>query len=118
MKYKSFHDMEVWQQAMNLSVEIFEISKSLPKCEDYGLTSQIRRSANSVCANIAEAFGRNTGPDKSRMYVIAKGSAYETQSHIIYGTRVKYFDYEITNILVENYETLIKGINKIIKSLK
>jgi len=109
--------MAVWKEALQLSSEIFKLSAKLPKCEDYGLTSQIRRSANSVNANIAEAFGRSTGPDKSRIYVFAKGSAYETQSHLIYGTSVGYFENAITNSLVDKYENLITSINKIIKTL-
>jgi len=56
--------MEVWQMAFNLSQEIFEISATLSKKEDYAMTSQIRRSANSVSENAAEAFGRKTKKDK------------------------------------------------------
>jgi four helix bundle protein len=117
MKYKSFHEMEVWQNALKLSSDIFNLSCNLPKCEDYGLTSQIRRSSNSVNANIAEAFGRNTAPDKSRFYIIAKGSAYETQSHLLYGITVAYFDNSFSNEIIEKYDKLIFSINKIIKSL-
>ena len=50
--YKSFQDMVVWQNAMSVSEEVFKMTISLPKSEDYGLTSQIRRSANSVSTNI------------------------------------------------------------------
>jgi len=50
--YKSFRDMPVWQNALNLSAIVFELTISLPKSEDYGLTSQIRRSSNSVTGNI------------------------------------------------------------------
>jgi len=56
--YQTFEDMSVWQKAMDLAVTIFEITENLPKKEDYGLTSQIRRSALSVSANIADSFGR------------------------------------------------------------
>lgn len=117
MKYRSFQEMEVWQAAMELAVNVFNISNNLPKKEDYGLTSQIRRSSNSVHANIAEAFGRKTGLDKSKFYTIAKGSAYETQSHMIYGLNVGYFEQQKTNLELEKYEELIKSINKIIKTL-
>jgi len=56
--------MPVWQKAMELSVVVFDLSSSLPKSEDYGLTSQLRRAANSISANIAEGFGRNINKDK------------------------------------------------------
>lgn len=70
--YNSFKDMPVWQVAMELSIKVFNISSSLPRSEDYGLTSQLRRAANSVSANIAEGFGWRTTKDKSQFYVIAR----------------------------------------------
>lgn len=63
--FKSFREMSVWQNALNLSNIVFKLTTSLPKSEDYGLTSQIRRSSNSTTGNIAEAFGRKTKKDKS-----------------------------------------------------
>lgn len=61
---KGFKDMPVWKESMDIAVQIFEISNSFPKKEDYSLTSQIRRSATSISANIAEAFGRFHAKDK------------------------------------------------------
>ncbi|MDP8202973.1 MAG: four helix bundle protein, partial [Candidatus Tenebribacter mawsonii] len=87
---KSFQDMPIWQESMGVAVKIFEISDPFPKKEDYGLTSQIRRSALSISANIAEAFGRYHIKDKINFYYFAKGSATETQSHLIYCKEVKY----------------------------
>ena len=63
--YRSFEDMPAWVKANDLAVEVFNLTVDLPRSEDYGLTSQIRRSANSVSANIAEGFGRKTKKDKS-----------------------------------------------------
>lgn len=115
--YRSFTDMPVWQNAHALSLEIFHLSSGLPRSEDYGLTSQIRRSANGVGANIAEAFGRKTNKDKSHYYVMARGSSFETQNHLIYGRDVDYFKNEITEDLLNRYSDLIYEINKIISSL-
>jgi len=55
--YKSFKEMPIWQEAMNLAEEIFKLSESFPKKEDYGLTSQLRRAALSISANISEGYG-------------------------------------------------------------
>ncbi len=115
--YRDFRDMPVWQKAMELAVEIFNLTYDLPRREDYGLTSQIRRSSNSVPANISEAFGRKTKKDKTNFYIIARGSAYETQNHLIYGNKVKYFKDLITKRLINEYSDLIHDINKIITSL-
>ena len=116
--YHSFKDMPVWKAALELSLEVFTITSKLPRSEDYGLTSQIRRSANSVNGNIAEGFGRNTAKDKSNFYIIARGSAFETQSHLLYGNKVGYFTTERTEKLIEDYNQIIHDINKILKSLK
>ena len=95
--------MPVWKNAIDLSIRVFQISSSLPRAEDYGLTSQIRRSANSINANIAEGFGRRTNKDKIHFYTISRGSAYETQSHLLYGHGVKYFEDDIVQELFKNY---------------
>ncbi len=86
--YKSFKEMPVWNEAMEIAEEIFRLSESFPKQEDYGLTSQIRRSALSISANIAEAFGRNHTLEKMHFYYYARGSATETQNHLEYAKRV------------------------------
>ena len=115
--YKSFTEMPVWQKAHKLSVEIFQLTSKLPRSEDYGLTSQIRRSANSVAANISEGFGRRTKKDKIHFYIIARGSAFETQNHLLYGNKIGYFESKVINQLFEQYSGLIFEINKIISSL-
>jgi len=115
--YSSFRDMPVWQNALKYSKTVFEISNSLPRSEDYGITSQIRRSANSINGNIFEAYGKKTKNDKSNFYIIARGSAFETQSHLIYGNKVGYFDDKIVAELINDYSELIHELNKILKSL-
>jgi four helix bundle protein len=114
---KSFRDMDVWQKAHNLSVEVFRLTNPLPRSEDYALTSQLRRSSNSISANIAEGFGRTTKKDKSYFYTVARGSAYETQNHLLYGNGVNYFEEKVVNQLIQEYDELIHQLNKIMKSL-
>lgn len=109
--------MPVWQKASDLAVEIFRLTANLPRSEDYGLTSQIRRSSNSVASCIAEGFGRNTKRDKSNFYIISRSSSFETQNHLIYGVEVGYFEKQITDRLIEEYNDLIYELNKLIKSL-
>jgi len=64
MPYNSFEEMPIWQKSMDLAVEIYDMTETLPRKEDYGLTSQISRSALSVPGNIAEGFGRKHTKDK------------------------------------------------------
>ena len=110
--------MPVWQKAMELSIQVFKLSSSLPRSEDYGLTSQLRRATNSVSANIAEGFGRNTSKDKSNFYIISRGSAFETQNHLQYGKEVGYFESEISIKIISDYDELIHELNKLLKSLE
>ena len=117
MMYKSFTDMKVWQDASRLSLQVFQISQELPKSEDYGLISQIRRSANSISANLAEGFGRKTNKDKANFYIIARGSVFETQNHLHYGIKVGYFEQDSTMAIINEYSKLIHDLNKLIKSL-
>ena len=114
---KRFQDMPVWQESMDLAVKIFEVSEGFPKKEDYSLTSQIRRSALSIPANIAEAFGRYHKKDKINFYYYARGSITETQNHLIYSNRVNYLNSEIAENLIERLEEINKSLNKIIKTL-
>ena len=100
MIYKSFTEMPVWQKTHKCAIEVFNITINLPRSEDYGLTSQIRKSSNGVAACIAEGFGRSTKKDKSNFYIIARGSSFETQNHLLYGNKVGYFDTQITQRLL------------------
>ncbi len=117
MNYNSFTEMPVWKDSLELSKKVFYLSQGLPRSEDYGLTSQIRRSANSISANLAEGFGRKSRKDKSHFYIISRGSAYETQSHILYGLGVEYFNEKESKEIVALYNDLIFSLNKLIKSL-
>lgn len=116
--YKSFRDMPIWQEAMDIAVEIFRITERLPRKEDYGLTSQIRQSAVGISATIAEAFGRQHSKDKANFYYFSRGSISETMSHLEYGYRVNYISKDEALTLNSRLETLNADLNKVIKSLK
>lgn len=72
--------MSVWQKSMELLLKIYTITKQFPNEEKFGLTSDMRRAANSVTHNIAEGFGRYEPRDKTRFYKISRGSGYELMS--------------------------------------
>ncbi len=116
--YKDFKDMDIWKDAMNVAEVIFALTEGLPKKEDYGLTSQIRRSALSISANIAEAFGRHHIKEKINFYYFSRGSLIETLSHLEYGSRVGYFTKEKVAEIEIILNKIYFELNKIIKSLK
>ena len=118
MAYKSFEEMPVWQKAMDLAVRIFGLTKNLPRKEDYGLTSQIRRSALSVPGNLAEGFGRKHTKDKLNFYYDSRGSLAETKNHLIYGHRVGYFDEQEFRTHADPLDEIWKELNSLISSLR
>ncbi len=107
--FSSFEDMPVWQKAMDLAQKVFSLTDTLPRKEDYGLTSQIRRSALSVSGNLAEGFGRHHIKDKLNFYYASGGSLTETKSHIIYGQ---------SDIVIGLTDEIWKELNALIRSLR
>ena len=80
---KTFTDLIVWQKAHNFVLEIYRCTQSFPKHEAYSLTSQLRRAAVSVPANIAEGFRKQSPMDKARFLNIAEGSLEESRYYLI-----------------------------------
>jgi four helix bundle protein len=80
---KDFRELKVWQKAHEVTLAVYRATKSFPKEEQFGLTAQVRRSAESVAANIAEGCGRNGDPEFARFLQIAMGSASETEYHLL-----------------------------------
>ncbi len=110
--------MPVWQEAMAVAEEVFRLSESFPKKEDYGLTSQLRRAALSISANITEAYGREHTSDKISFYYYSGGSVTETRNHVEYARRVGYVAEENADALDGRLQSIYGDLNKIVASLK
>jgi four helix bundle protein len=82
MAAKSYEDLEVWQKAHRLVLEVYRVTRAFPREEAYALTSQVRRAAASVAANIVEGFRRPTKADKTRFYQVALASLDEAHYHL------------------------------------
>jgi four helix bundle protein len=80
---KNFRDLKVWQKSHALTLAVYESSAVFPDSERYGLTSQLRRAAASISANLAEGCGRGSEADLRRFMYIAMGSASETEYHLL-----------------------------------
>ena len=115
MKAKKFEDLVVWQKAHQLVIKIYKLSKTYPKHEMFGLTSQLRRAAISVPANIAEGFKRVTLPDKLRFYNIAQSSLEEVRYYFILSRDLKYAK---TIELTEDLEEVSRLLEAFMKSMK
>jgi four helix bundle protein len=89
---KIYRDLIVWQRAMQLVTEIYQTSKTWPREETYGLTSQIRRCAVSIPSNIAEGFARRSQGDYLRFLNIAMGSLFELQTQLEVAKNIGFID--------------------------
>jgi len=88
----SFEKLQVWQLAKELTKEIYNITKSFPVDERYGLIPQIRRAATSVCANITEGSTRTTPKDQAHFTTVAYGSLIELLNHLIIAHELEYIE--------------------------
>ncbi len=80
---RDFRELKVWEKAHQVTLGVYRATRSFPREELYGLSSQIRRSASSMGANIAEGCGKNADPDLARFLQIALGSASELEYHLL-----------------------------------
>jgi four helix bundle protein len=86
-----YERLEVWQQAMDLVVLVYELTQSLPVEERFALSDQMRRCAVSIPSNIAEGASRRSNKEFAQFLYVAKGSASELQTQLEIGRRVGYF---------------------------
>ena len=86
---RDYKNLKVWERAHSLTINVYETTTSLPKREMYGLTSQIRRSAASIGANLAEGCGRRSDAEMGRFVTIAMGSASELEYHLLLAKDLK-----------------------------
>jgi four helix bundle protein len=104
---RDFRELKVWHKAHQLVLGIYNATKSFPREETYGLTSQVRRAAVSVPANIAEGCGRDTTRDFARFLKIAMGSASELEYLLVLAGDLAFLDPSQTKQL-ENDTTEVK----------
>ena len=91
MSWQHYKKLIVWQKAMCLTDEIYNLAKRLPKEELFALSDQMRRAAISIPSNIAEGHGRQTEKEYKQFLSIAKGSVCELEIQIEIGIRQHYF---------------------------
>ncbi len=108
---RGFEDLECYQLALDVMVNAHEFAKKLPLEEKYDLVAQIRRSAKSTPANIAEGYGRYHYLDSLRFYSIARGSLNETLAHFINGRSLSYIDQETFELLYQLTRRGEKALN-------
>jgi four helix bundle protein len=109
---RDFREVKVWTKSHALTLRLYKLTKSFPKDELYGLTAQIRRSAASIGANIAEGCGRRTRADFARFLQIALGSACELQYHLLLAADLEYMtrpDHEQVDGMTAEVKRMLTG---------
>jgi len=115
---RSYRDLKAWQKAMELSRRIYAATKDFPRDERYGLTSQLRRAAVSVPANIAEGWGRNVRRDYLRFLRIARGSIFEVETLLILATDFGYLANTAPGGLMSLASECARTLQGLIRSLE
>lgn len=113
-----FTDLEVWRKGHEIVLLIYRHTKTFPREELFGMTSQMRRAAVSITSNISEGFGRRTLPDKSHFYSMALGSVYELTNQVIISHDLGYVSADIFSELTSRCTVVAKMLNKLNTSLR
>jgi four helix bundle protein len=112
-----YRNLAVWQKAHQLTLSSYRATGNFPKEEMYGLTSQIRRSAASIPANIAEGTGRGSNPDFVRFLRIAIGSTNELEYHFLLACDLGFIDADLYNQLCPSIVEIRRMLNGLISKL-
>lgn len=107
---KDFRDLKVWEKSHQLVLRLYQVSRTFPRDELYGLTSQMRRAAVSVPTNIAEGCGRGSDPDFARFLQMAMGSASEVDYLMLLSNDLGY-------LAAEEYAPLLAAISEVKRML-
>ena len=115
---QDFHDLKVWEKAHLLTLDIYRATNDFPREEIYGLTSQLRRAASSIPANIAEGCGRNSSSELRRFLEIAMGSASEVEYHLLLGRDLNILSTKSHCVLTQNVCEIKKMLAAFIQKIK
>ena len=118
MKIERFSDLTVWQEAHKLTLLVYRITAAFPSREQFGVTSQVRRAASSICANIAEGFGRRTTRELLRSLQISRGELEETRYFLMLGRDLGYLGQIEFGAVNTQCDVVGKLINALSSSLK
>ncbi|MBY0354463.1 MAG: four helix bundle protein [Rickettsiales bacterium] len=114
---KNFEDLNVWKEAMDLAEAVYRATDTFPKTEQYGLTSQLRRSVVSIASNIAEGSARATNGEFMQFLGIARGSAAEAKTQLMLSQRLNLLDEVTAHRLIEHTDRIARMLNGLRNSI-
>ena len=115
---RSYQDLEVWQMAMDLVEDRYRLTRQFPREEQYGLTSQIRRAAVSIPANIAEGYGRDMTGSFIQFLRVAQGSVRELETHLLLSGRLEIISQDALAKPLGLAERISKMLRSLIRKLE
>jgi four helix bundle protein len=118
MSLSSYRELRVWQFGMELAEGCYRLTRAFPRDEIFGITSQIRRAAVSVPANIAEGYGRKNRGEYVQFLYVAQGSLNELETHLLLCVRIELTTQEAIAPLILLCQDMAKMIGALIRSLQ
>ena len=115
---RDFHGLVVWQKSHTLTLEVYRITKRFPVDERFGLISQLRRSASSMPANLAEACGRGSELDFGRFVQMAMGSASEVEYHVLLAKDLGYLSADDFTLLTASVQEIKRMLVSLLRSTR
>lgn len=115
---EGFRDLIVWQKAYNIALDTYKMTKAFPKDELYGLTTQLRRAAISISANIAEGYERQHRKEYIQFLAISKGSLGEVETYLMFSRDLGYIKGENYSDMEGKRKEVGKLLRGLINSLK
>ncbi|MFN3651342.1 MAG: four helix bundle protein [Armatimonadota bacterium] len=118
MALNSYRELSVWQRGMDLAVACYRLTQAFPREELFGLTSQIRRSAAAIPANIAEGYGRGHRAEYVQFLRIAQGSLNELETHVTLASKVELLHNDAAGPVLAQCDELGKMLASLLRSLQ
>jgi len=118
MMPSGFRDLEVWKRAHGAVLEVYRVTNSFPRNEQFGVTSQLRRAAYSIPANMAEGFGRRTTKELLQSLAVANGSLEEMRYFLLLSRDLRYLAPEQFDKMEKELKAIAQMLAALVRSLK
>lgn len=115
---RDYKELDVWRKSVALTTEIYRLTAGFPVTERFGMTSQIRRAATSIPANIAEGWGRGSRGEYIQFLTGARGSLMELEAHLIVSCNLQFLDSDKLALVLKPVKDIEKMLNRLIAVLR
>lgn len=115
---RDFRKYDAWKNALDIALAVYELTKSFPSEEKYGLANQVRRAAVSIASNFAEGASRRSEADFTRFLEISLGSAFEVETQMLIAMHQKYISKDDYDVFIGKLNTVQKQLNSLISKIR